>query len=170
VILISRWIYWELLNWVFRLRFDYDLDDRACFQRDRFASGIDQNVSYTNFLIRIVSALNGNLHFLGFASNGFNDFLHGARQTASYVIMHALRPLQLNIILFSGTVLSNNDQPAILQLGARFCGSAWGCVCREARDETIAVDGSLNEAAKSYVRAIALVTNERGDGSKHGSH
>jgi len=84
--------------------------------------------------------------------------------------MHALRPLQLNIILFSGTVLSNNDQPAILQLGARFCGSAWGCVCREARDETIAVDGSLNEAAKSYVRAIALVTNERGDGSKHGSH
>jgi Cft2 family RNA processing exonuclease len=32
---------------------------------------------------------------------------------------------------------------------------------REARDETIAVNGSLNEAAKSYVRAIALVTNER---------
>jgi hypothetical protein len=75
--------------------------------------------------------------------------------------MHALRPLQLNIILFSGTALSNNDQPAILQLVARFCGSAWCCVCREARDETIAVDGCLNEAAKNYVRAIALVTNER---------
>ena len=90
---------------------------------------------------------------LGFALNyGLNDFLHGARQTASCVIMHALRSLQLNSILFSGTALSNNDQPAILQFGAR---------CREARDETIAVNGSLNEAAKSYVRAIALVTNER---------
>ena len=75
--------------------------------------------------------------------------------------MHALRPLQLNIILFSGTALSNNDQPAIFQLVARFCGRAWCCVCHEARDETIAVDGCLNEAAKSYVRAIALVTNER---------
>jgi len=32
---------------------------------------------------------------------------------------------------------------------------------REARDETIAVDGSLNEAAKSHVRSIALVSNER---------
>jgi hypothetical protein len=90
---------------------------------------------------------------LGFALNyGLNDSLHGARQTASCVIMHALQRLQLNIILFSGTALSNNDQPAILQFGAR---------CREARDETIAVNGSLNEAAKSYVRAIALVTNER---------
>jgi hypothetical protein len=67
--------------------------------------------------------------------------------------MHAVGPLQLNIILFSGTALSNNDQPAILRLVARFCGSAWCCVCREAPDETIAVDRSLNEAAKSYVRA-----------------
>jgi hypothetical protein len=75
--------------------------------------------------------------------------------------MHAVGPLQLNIILFSGTALSNNDQPAIFQLVARFCGRAWCCVCHEARDETIAVDGSLNEAAKSYVRAIAPVTNER---------
>src|ERR1035441_1777598 len=67
----------------------------------------------------------------------------------------------IETILFSEAALSNNDQPAILQLVARFCGSAWCCVCREARNETIAVDGSLNEAAKSYVRAIALVTNER---------
>jgi hypothetical protein len=62
--------------------------------------------------------LNGNLHFLGFASNGFNDFLHGALQTAGCVIMHAVGPLLLNIILFSDTVLSNNDQPRSLQLVA----------------------------------------------------
>jgi hypothetical protein len=75
--------------------------------------------------------------------------------------MHAVGPLQLNIILFSGTALSNNDQPAIFQLVARLCGRAWRCVCREARDETIAVDGFLYEAAKSHMRSIALVSNER---------
>jgi hypothetical protein len=76
-------------------------------------------------------------------------------------MMRALRPLQVNIILFSGTARSSNDQPSILQFEARFCGSARCCVCREARDETIAIDGSLNEAAKSHVREIVLVTHER---------
>jgi hypothetical protein len=47
--------------------------------------------------------LNGNLHFLGFALNyGFNDFLHGTRQVASCVMMHAMGPLQLTLFCFRG--------------------------------------------------------------------
>jgi hypothetical protein len=103
----------DLLNCVFRLRSDDDVQGCAPFQSDRFAPGIDQSVSNTNSLIRIVSTLNGNLNFLGFARNhGLNDFLHGARQTAGCVMMHAGRTPAIHTMLFSGALLSNNDQPA----------------------------------------------------------
>jgi hypothetical protein len=52
-----------------RLLSDDEVHDCALFQRDRIAHGIDQGVSNTNSLTRIVSALNGNLNFLGVARN-----------------------------------------------------------------------------------------------------
>jgi hypothetical protein len=81
-------------------RSDDDLQRRRPFLR-RPLRPIDQNVNYTNFLIRIVSTLKGNLNFLGFALNyGFNDFLHDARQIASCVMMHAVGPLQMTLFCF----------------------------------------------------------------------
>jgi len=57
---------------------DDEVHGRALFQGGRFAQGIDQSISNTNSLTRIVSTLNGNLNFLSVARiPGRNDFLHG---------------------------------------------------------------------------------------------
>jgi hypothetical protein len=59
----------------------------------------------------------------------------------------------LNIILFSDTVLSNNDQPRSLQLVARSCGRKWYCVAAKRGMRLLRSMVHLHEAAKSYVRA-----------------
>jgi len=78
---------------VLRLRADDDVHGCAIFQSDRFALGIDQNVSNTNSLTRIVSALNRNLNLLGVARNRRrNDLLDGTRQTDG-LTMHVFKNL-----------------------------------------------------------------------------
>jgi len=62
---------------ILRLRSDDKVHGCPLFQGDLFAHGINQRVSNTNSLTRIVSTLNGNLNSLGVARiPGRNDFLY----------------------------------------------------------------------------------------------